>query len=171
MVFHRVERTRAGKGLHTAPFFRKIISQRITAAVEVTHGLQKFNRVRIIPKNDGIDHAAQVRTGQVLVLLFNHHRTRKLFGRDQQIDDRLFGVVVFANHSQNVFGGQLRQHHHQGSIALGVGQLDQCALGTDDVASGNEGLGLGNQCEVVCHHLVLAVEALTDHPVVAGFLA
>jgi hypothetical protein len=64
-----------------------------------------------------------------------------MLGRDQQVDDRCLGVVVLADHGQDVLGRQLVQHHHQGAVALGVGQLGQRRFGAHDVTGGDQALG------------------------------
>ena len=149
IVFHRVKRAGAGKGLNAAPLLGEIVGQRFSATFQMTNGVHELDGVCAVAEDDGIHHAAQVGVGQVFVLLLDDHGSRKLLGGDQQVDDRLFGVVVFPNDRQDVFGRQLRQHHHQRLVAFGVGQFHQCRLGAHNVAGGNEALGFGNQSEVV----------------------
>ena len=75
--------------------------------------------------------------GEVFVLFFDDHGTRELLGRDQQVDHRLFGGVIFADHGQDVFGRQLLQHHHQSMVAFSVGQFHECRFGARYIACGN----------------------------------
>ena len=145
VVLDRVEQARAGKGLDAAPLFGEVVGQRLAASFEVTDGREELDGVGVLAEDHRVHHAAQVGAGQVLVLLLDDHGARKLRGRDQQVDDRILRVVVLADHGQDVLGLQLLQHHHQGSIAFGVGQVGQRGLGAGDVAGGNQAAGLFDQ--------------------------
>ena len=103
VVLHRVKSAGAGEGFDAAPFLREVVGQRLAAAFEVADGVEEFHRIGVFAKHDGIDHAAQVRATQVLVLFFDHHGTRELLEQVRQ-GDELAWEAFLRQFQARVFG-------------------------------------------------------------------
>jgi hypothetical protein len=71
------------------PFLGEVVGHGFAAALQIAHSRQERHRVRVLPEDDGVHHAAQVRVGEVLVALLDHDGVRELCRGDQQADDRL----------------------------------------------------------------------------------